>query len=152
MSPGKSARLRRYRRFFALSALLLLAACAAPTPPPQPAGCGLDAGDTRYAVQMLFGRAIGTEGEVSEDEWRDFLTRVVTPAFPEGLTVFDAQGQWRDTATGAVVREPSKVVLVFVADTAAAMPRLEAIADAYKVRFKQQAVGIVAHAACTVFR
>ena len=103
-------------------------------------------------MQLLFGRAIGTQGMVSDAEWEDFIARTVTPAFPDGLTVFDAKGQWRDTATGAVVSEPSKIVLILVADTAAAMPRVEAIADAYKRRFNQQAVGILSQPTCTVFR
>jgi Protein of unknown function (DUF3574) len=139
------------RRATAFGAILFVAACAARDGGPV-SHCADVGGEPRHAIQLLFGRAVGTQGEVSEDEWRAFLASVVTPAFPDGLTVFDAQGQWRDTATGAVVSERSKVVLVLVADRAAAMPQIEAIADAYKRRFKQQAVGIVSHDSCTVFR
>jgi hypothetical protein len=136
----------------ALPAALLLAACAPRAMHQVPGDCGSTTGETRHAVQLLFGRAIGAQGAVSEAEWDDFLAKTVTPAFPDGLTVFDAKGQWRDTATGAVVSEPSKIVLILVADTKAAMPRIEAVADAYKLRFRQQAVGIVSHPACAVFR
>jgi len=108
--------------------------------------------ETRYAAQLLFGRAIGAQGEVSDAEWQDFLATAVTPAFPEGLTVTDTQGQWRDSATGALVRERSKVVTLLVEDAAAVRPRLEAIADAYKQRFHQDAVGIVITPACVAFR
>jgi hypothetical protein len=132
-----------------LTAAILLAACA-PIAPRQDSGiCAQPAAESRQAVQFLFGRAIGAQGRVSEAEWADFVATTVTPAFPEGLTVFEATGQWRDTATGAVVSEPSKIVLVLVAD---AVPRIVAVADAYKRRFDQQAVGIVAHPACVVFR
>jgi hypothetical protein len=34
-------------------------------------------------------------GAVPKDQWDNFLARVVTPLFPEGLTWYDVQGQWR---------------------------------------------------------
>jgi hypothetical protein len=129
-------------------AALLLAMAAAACAPRLP--CAAD--ETRYAAQLLFGRAIGTQGEVSETEWQDFLAATVTPAFPAGLTVTDTQGQWRDATTGALVRERSKVVTILIDDPAAARRHLDAIADAYKQRFKQDAVGIVIAPACVAFR
>ncbi|HEX2117428.1 MAG TPA: DUF3574 domain-containing protein [Alphaproteobacteria bacterium] len=134
-------------RAFATTALLLaagLAACAPRLP--------CDAAQTKFSAQLLFGRTIGTQGEVSEQEWQDFLAATVTPAFSDGLTVTDTQGQWRDAATGTLVRERSKVVTILIDDLAAARPRLDAIADAYKRRFKQDAVGIVISPACVAFR
>jgi Protein of unknown function (DUF3574) len=126
-----------------LLAVTTVASCA-------PLPCG--PAETRYAAQLLFGQAIGTQGEVSEADWQDFLATAVTPAFPEGLTVTDTQGQWRDAATGALVRERGKIVTLLVEDAVAARPRLEAIADAYKQRFHQDAVGIVVMPACVAFR
>lgn len=35
---------------------------------------------------------------VSDEDWRAFLAAEVTPRFPDGLTVIDAAGQWRDGA------------------------------------------------------
>jgi hypothetical protein len=121
-----------------------LAACAPRLP--------CESADQRYAVQLLFGRAIGTQGEVTEAEWQDFLATVVTPAFPDGLTVADTRGQWKDVATGALVRERSSVVTLLIDDPAAARARLDAVADAYKQRFKQDAVAIVVAPACVTFR
>jgi Protein of unknown function (DUF3574) len=109
------------------------------------------AGAPATAVQMLFGRAIGPQGEVGEDEWRSFVATAITPRFPDGLTVVDTSGRWRD-ASGSIVAERSKVVLIVVPDATAAMPRLEAIATAYKQRFRQESVGIIATAACASFR
>jgi hypothetical protein len=134
-------------RAFAMTALLLaagLAGCAPRLP--------CDAAQAKFSAQLLFGRAIGTQGEVSEPEWQDFLGATVTTAFPDGLTVADTQGQWRDAATGALVRERSKAVTILIDDPAVARPRLDAIADAYKQRFKQDAVGIVIAPACVAFR
>jgi hypothetical protein len=122
----------------------VLAGCA-PRLPCEPV-------EQRYAVQLLFGRAIGTQGEVSDAEWQDFLATVVTPAFPDGLTVYDTRGQWRDAATGAPERERSNVVTILLDDPAASRARIDAVADAYKQRFRQDAVGIVVTPACVAFR
>lgn len=127
---------------------MLLAAALASCAPRLPC----ESADQRYAVQLLFGRAVGTQGEVSEAEWQDFLATVVTPAFPEGLTVSDTRGQWKDATTGVLVRERSNVVTLLIDDPAAARARLDAVADDYKRRFKQDAVGIVTAPACVTFR
>ena len=52
---------------------------------------------------------LGTDtpsGPVSPQEWTSFLAESVTPRFPQGLTVWQASGQWRGN-DGAIVREPS---------------------------------------------
>jgi hypothetical protein len=143
-------RIRRIAAVLAVAAAPLAAACAPLHADPSPR-CGAVGGQPQHAIQLLFGRAIGTQGEVSEAQWRAFLAAVVTPAFPDGLTVLEAQGQWRDTATGALVSEPSKVVLLVVPDAAAAMPRVKAVVAAYKRQFSQQSVAVVTTPACTAF-
>jgi hypothetical protein len=127
---------------------MLLAATVAACAPRLP--CGNE--QARFSAQLLFGRAIGTQGEVSEAEWQDFLATTVTPAFPDGLTVFETQGQWRDAATGALVRERGKAVTILIDDPEATRARLDAVADAYKRRFRQDAVGIVISPACVALR
>lgn len=50
---------------------------------------------------------------VSEGEFQTFLDTVVTPLFPAGLTVFDAQGQFLGSS-GILIREASKLLtLIF---------------------------------------
>ena len=126
--------------------LLLLAACAGPRPlvcpPPQ---------ESAVIVDLLFGRNIGGRLGVSERDWRDFLAREVTPRFPDGLTAVDAAGQWRDTDSGRVVREPSKIVTIMLRDAAGHGERIDAIVNAYKRRFRQQSVGVVVRPACVSF-
>jgi hypothetical protein len=101
-------------------------------------------------AELLFGRK--SAGRIIPDsEWNRFLAREITPRFPDGLTVLDAAGQWRDPAGNAIVREPSKVVIVIFRDDAAAYPKLEAIAESYKRRFSQQSVGILTRPVCASF-
>lgn len=102
-------------------------------------------------VELLFGRNIGGRLGVSEARWRAFLAREVTPRFPDGLTVFDALGQWRDARTRALVREPSKIVRIVLPVDAPAREKIDAIASAYKQQFRQDAVGVVMRPACVSF-
>ena len=57
----------------------------------------------------------------------------------DGLTVWEATGQWR-TPAGSIDREQSKVLLLVHADTAAARQSVQAVIDAYRKAFDQQSV------------
>jgi hypothetical protein len=86
----------------------------------------------------------------SEAKWRAFLARDVTPRFPDGLTVYETSGQWRDPATKQIKREKSRVLRMIVpADTA--REAISAVASAYKKQFAQKSVGIVMRPACASF-
>jgi len=135
------------RRIMTMAILaFLLAACAGPQallcPPPQKSAA---------VVDLMFGRNIGGRLGVSEAAWRRFLAREVTPRFPDGLTVLDAAGQWRDGDRDKVVREPSKVVTIVLPERAGNQAQIDAIVAAYKRRFRQQSVGVVIRPACVAF-
>lgn len=102
-------------------------------------------------AELFFGRAIANGQRVNEAQWARFVARELTPRFPDGLTVLDGQGQWRDGARGAIVREPSRIVIIVTANDAPARAALDAAADAYKRRFKQKSVGIVMRPVCAAF-
>jgi len=122
--------------------MLALAACTTPpTPPHAPLQAETaPAGDAMTATRLYFGLSIPGGGTVSEAAWRDFLAREVTPRFPDGLTVNEASGQWRDTRTGRVVRERARVLLVLHKNSAKAKAALADIIARYKARFRQQSV------------
>jgi hypothetical protein len=101
-------------------------------------------------VELLFGRNIGDRIGVSETAWSRFLASEVTPRFPDGLTVLDSAGQWRD-GRGRLVREPGKLVVIVAPDTAKTYDAAAAVAASYKRRFRQQSVGIVTRAVCAGF-
>jgi hypothetical protein len=101
-------------------------------------------------AEIYFGRNIGGHLGVSERRWRRFVARELTPRFPNGLTVIDGQGQWRGPS-GAIVHEPSKIVVLFVPDAAPAHEAIAKVASTYKQRFKQDSVAIVTRAVCVTF-
>ena len=129
-----------------LSALAgLLASCT--TLPPLACGPGQEA---MLTAELLFGRKIGDRVGVSETDFRRFVDQEVTPRFPDGLTVLDASGQYRDSS-GRLIREPSKLLLIVLKDEPEGRTRLAAIAEAYKSRFQQQSVGTILRPACVSF-
>jgi hypothetical protein len=105
----------------------------------------------REVAELLFGRKIGDRLRVSEAQWGRFVDREISPRFPDGLTVFDAKGEWRDTARKTIVHEPSKVVEIVLPGKPDDVEQLNRIAQAYKTIFRQQSVGIVIRGACVSF-
>jgi hypothetical protein len=94
-------------------------------------------------TELLFGA-----GHVSHTAWHDFLAREVTPRFPYGLTAFEAYGQWR-APDGHIAKEPSRVLLIW--HGADQSTKIDAIRDAYELRFHQQSVMRVDGTDCVSF-
>jgi Protein of unknown function (DUF3574) len=90
-------------------------------------------------VELYFGRGLGGDAVVSEEAFQHFLAEEVTPLFPDGLSVVDVAGQFRDSE-GTIVREPTKLLILLVPDVAPVAPDVETIVAAYKERFDQQSV------------
>ena len=103
------------------------------------------------SAELLFGRKIGDQVGVSEAAFRRFVDEEVTPRFPDGLTILDASGQYRDRERGTLIREPSKLIQIATLDEAANRDKLTAIAEAYKRRFDQQSVGVILKPVCASF-
>ena len=100
--------------------------------------------------RLFFGRSQGEVEVVTDAAWRAFLADEITPRFPDGLTVFTAAGQWRD-ASGTMVRERTKVVLILTKSDDAGMQRTVEIAEAYKRAFGQESVLRVIAEVCAAF-
>lgn len=106
--------------------------------------------EAMLTAELLFGRKIGERLGVSETAFRRFVDEEVTPRFPDGLTILDASGQYRDSGD-VLIREPSKILLIALKDEPEGRARLAAIAQAYKTRFHQQSVGTILRPACVSF-
>ena len=127
-----------------MTAILALSACAQQpgvrpvcTAPLKPA----------VAIDLYFGRDKPAGGEVTDAEWGAFLNEVVTSRFPDGLSVFDASGQYREPS-GRMVRERSKRLVVIVFDSPEHQAKVAEIIEAYKRRFGQYSVFRVEQAVC----
>lgn len=122
-----------------LSLTLALAACA--TPP----AC-------RTQTALFLGAAIGSGGDtVSDVDWERFLADAVIVRFPDGFTVLDATGVYRQRADGTIVRERTRILLFVHPDDDRTGAAIAAIADDYKRRFRQEAVLKVQQCAAFTF-
>lgn len=99
--------------------------------------CG-QASAAQLRTTLYFGTS-RPKGTVSELEWQVFLRDEVTKRFPDGLTVWDAQGQWR-TREGSIDQERSKVLLLVHADSATARAAVLAVIAKYRQAFDQNSV------------
>ncbi len=99
---------------------------------------------TRMAKVELY---MGAAGRAAD--WDRFLAEVVTPRFPDGLTVLSGQGQWR--ARQAITHEATRVVVIFYRPDATSDARIEAIRSSYKRRFRQRSVLRADSSACVAF-
>jgi Protein of unknown function (DUF3574) len=93
-------------------------------------------------VDLYYGRNIGTTGQVSDRQFRQFLRNEITPRFPDGLTVYDADGQFLDSSN-QLIREPSNVVSLILEDTQANEQLINQVIDLYKQKFQQESVLVV---------
>ena len=113
--------------------------------------CPLGGQSPMLIVQMFFGQNIEGRRNIAPAAWRGFLGREVTQRFPDGFTVFDATGQWRDPKTRTIGREHTKVLEIATSDTPDMRSKIEDIAARYRTLFHQQSVGIVTMPGCARF-
>lgn len=129
-----------------LALSLVLAACN----PLNGTECGT--GSEPFVEYQLFMGRGGAAGEVvSDEDWDEFLATSVTPRFPDGLTVIDGFGQWRDAA-GQIKRERTKILVLYaVGDESSLRTDVDAISSEYEQRFDQESVLRVVDQACVSF-
>jgi hypothetical protein len=102
-------------------------------------------------AELFFGREITGRPKLTDREWEEFTARVVTPNFPDGFTVFDGEGQWRNPQTGAIGHDATKILLVAAEPSIDLAPRLNAVMEAFKARFRQVSVGLITTPSCAAF-
>jgi len=124
------------RRILSTGLLLLLPVCA--SLPALARRC--DGLRPAHLERLYFGRNVGDRVVVSDSAWQQFVRETLTPAFPEGATIWDARGQWRDPEHGTTVREGSFVVELIHLVTADVEAQVSHVIAEYKRRFSQQSV------------
>ena len=111
-------------------------------------GCG-PAGRAYVRTSLYFGLA-RPAGTVDDAEWQEFLREEVTTRFPDGLTVWEADGQWR-RADASIARERAKVLLLVHDGQAKASRALTEVVTRYKQRFQQESVLWESARVCAAF-
>ncbi len=78
--------------------------------------------------------------KITEAQWRAFLDKEVTSRFPDGLTVFDAYGQWLFRGAKEPNRLATKVLVILHEDTPQRRNDIEAVRLAWKQATGHQSV------------
>ncbi|MFD7907284.1 DUF3574 domain-containing protein [Kitasatospora sp. NPDC059722] len=125
------------------AALLVTGATLAPVA--GAAGAPVAPHDPYTRTELFFGTERPDGGPaVTEQEFQAFVDSEITPRFPDGLTIEDGRGQYRDRH-GVIEHERSYLVTLLYPLPAArtAGAAVEEIRRAYDQRFQQEAVGRV---------
>jgi len=142
-----------------LAAVTALAGCAGPKKIAGPPSCAGLPGAPMLSAMLYFGR--DRDGEeapkpgggipIPDPEWHKFLEDVVTPRFPDGFTVFDSYGQWRNPITGIITRQRSAVINILTPQSPEVLHRLDEIREIYKQQNHHLSVGLSLSPACAGF-
>jgi len=130
-----------------IASIALLAALAI-APAAATADC---AGQAWVESTLYMGRGLGDGRMAPDAEVQAFVAETIVPAFPDGFTILDARGHWRDGRTGRAVDETTVVLVVAHPPGPAADEALRGIADAYIARFGQSSVLRSDHPVCVTF-
>ncbi len=149
-------RVMMIRKFALATGLaMLLAACQAPVPSvvsapvskPVPVCAG---GDIMMQTTLWFGLNRPHGAAITAQEWQSFVDKDVTPRFKEGLSVYDAKGQWLGQ-DGTVAHENSKALMLIHGSDRTSQASIEALREIYKKRFAQESVMRVDAPVCVSF-
>lgn len=133
-----------YRSLLVVALCFNLIGCASSHPPAAPRLAEPGAtliGDSarpsnarwvRTELYLSLGPQRPVERQVSAQRWQAFLDQEVTARFPDGFTVLDAYGQWRDHGAIEPERLANKVLVILHEDTAARRQDLAAVRLAWK--------------------
>ena len=99
---------------------------------------------------LYFGLSRPAGKDVTAQEWQQFVDTDVTPRFRDGLTVFDARGQWLGN-DDKVAKEASKALMLIHGKDAGSESNIETLRTLYKTRFGQESVMRVDQPVCVQF-
>jgi len=103
-----------------LAILIALTGC-------QPSDTNMDMASSMLRSELYFER-------VDADAWEAFLADEITSRFPDGLTWWDVNGQWRGPS-GGPEKMPSRLLVVLHAASAHNEQSLQDIARLFHARF-----------------
>lgn len=136
--------------YAAFALALVLTGCTAPAQKRTVDTQSCKADNQMQQTTLYFGMSRPAGKDITAQEWQQFVDRDVTPRFKDGLTVFDARGQWLGN-DGTVAREQSKALMLIHGKDAQSETNIEALRGIYKSRFAQESVMRVDQPVCVQF-
>lgn len=93
-----------------------------------------------HETKLFMGLSRSDGGAVSKHEWDKFVAENFVSRFPNGFTIVETTGYWRDDTTKATVYENGKQVVILHVATADIETTINEIAEKYRSQFEQQSV------------
>ena len=121
---------------------MLLTACSG-----APANSPCNPGEESSVMETVYFGTNMPGGKISPEDWQAFRDTVITPRFPDGMTSFKAEGQWRNNA-GQIESESTYVLQVIHSASPQTDAAIREVALLYQTRFRQEAVLRVRSASC----
>ncbi|MCY7323804.1 MAG: DUF3574 domain-containing protein [Phormidesmis sp. CAN_BIN36] len=116
----------------------------------KPSFCNQLRGETFERTELFFGLSKPNNVQVTNEEFQSFVDSVVTPLFPDGLTLLTARGQFKNSS-GEVIVERSRLLILLYPFSSDSNAKVEQIRTAYKDAFQQESVLRVDEQSCVSF-
>lgn len=129
-----------------LTSGLLLTGCQSP----QPDRASCQVGSAMQQTQLWFGLSRPDGQSISTQQWQSFVDQVITPAFPQGLSIVEARGQWLGN-NGVRVSENSRGLLLIYPASKEKSQAIDHIRTRYQQLFAQDSVMRVDQPVCVAF-
>ena len=126
---------------------------SAPLPPtvmPAAAQNPCVKGNLQVQTTLWFGLSRPHGANITAREWQLFIDKDVTPRFKDGLSVYDAKGQWLGD-DGHLARENSKALMLIHTADKTSDQNIEQLRQIYKQRFQQESVMRIDNKVCADF-
>lgn len=107
-------------------------------------------GESFARTELFFGLSKPDGSYVTEKEFQMFIDNVVTPLFPDGLTLLNGTGQFKDSS-GTVKKEGTKLLILLYPFNSESNRRIKQIREVYTSTFQQQSVLRVDDQSCVSF-
>ncbi len=91
-------------------------------------------------TKLFMGLSRSGGGAVSKHQWDKFVAENFVSRFPNGFTIVETTGYWRDETTKATIYENGKQVVILHEATPDLETTINEIAAKYRSRFEQQSV------------
>ncbi|WP_241650097.1 DUF3574 domain-containing protein [Rosenbergiella collisarenosi] len=133
-----------------LSCCVLMAGCQDRHAEAISAQQSCQTGTVLQQTQLWFGLSQPGGRIISPHQWQQFVDQAITPAFPQGLSVIEATGQWLGH-DGVRVRESSQGVLLIYQGSKEKSQAIDQICARYRQLFSQDSVMRIDQPVCVAF-
>jgi len=89
-------------------------------------------------VELFFGLSENGK-KISEKKWRHFVDEYITPLFPDGLSILNADGQWRNK-DNKIIKERSKLLVLICKDNTITRKSIDQVKEKYRTIYHQESV------------